>query len=134
MDIELFIGIFGIATSIIAISGIIYGFGFKFSRLETRVNLIWSVFVEDALRNQVRAGTLSHSSPYHRTQSGYELGELVPAKVFSKLSNKSFRSDQELTTALIRELGLDTIIEESDKLNITVQEFLAISICTIKGD
>ena len=72
MDIELFIGIFGIATSIIAISGIIYGFGFKFSRLETRVNLIWSVFVEDALRNQVRAGTLSHSSPYHRTQSGYD--------------------------------------------------------------
>ena len=88
--------IVGIITGIVAIAGMVYGFGFKFSSLETKVNLIWSVFVEDALRGQLKAGTISHSSPYQitsmrRTQDGAALGEL----------------------------------EESGKLSITVQEYLA---------
>ena len=122
----------GIVTGGLAAAGTIYGFGFKFSKLETRVNLIWSVFVEDALRAQVRSGLLSHSSPYKRTEYGKSFGELVPASVFSKLSKKSFKFDHELTTALIKEMSLEFIVEESSKLNITVQEYLALSVCSIK--
>lgn len=125
--------IVGIVTGGLAASVTIYGFGFKFSKLETRVNLIWSVFVEDALRNQVKAGLLSHSSPYKLTETGLAFGEIVPASIFSKLSKKTFKSDQALTNAFIKEMGINTIIEESDKLNITVQEYLALSVCSLKG-
>ena len=122
--------IIGIITGIIAIVGMVYGFGFKFSSLETKVNLIWSVFVEDALRGQIKAGTIGHSSPYHiramrRTEGGVDLGELVPPDICSKLEKKKFKSDQEMTLAFIKLIGMPTILEESGKLSITVQEYLA---------
>ena len=122
----------GIVTGGLAAAGTIYGFGFKFSKLETRVNLIWSVFVEDALRNQVRSGLLTHSSPYQKTVFGENLGELVPPEINSKLSKQKFKSDHELATAFIKEIGLNTLINESSRLEITVQEFLALSMCTLK--
>jgi hypothetical protein len=126
--------IVGIVTGCLAAAGTIYGFGFKFSKLETRVNLIWTVFVEDALRNQVRSGFLTHSSPYRKTEYAESLGETVPPEVNQRISRRSFKNDHELATALIQEMGLDTIINKSQDMNITVQEFLAISVCTLKED
>ena len=108
----------------------VYGFGFKFSSLETKVNLIWSVFVEDALRGQIKAGTIAHSSPYRitqkrRTEDGADLGELVSPDICSKLGKKKFKSDQEMTFAVIKLMGMSTILDESNKLSITIQEYLA---------
>ena len=122
--------IVGIITGIVAIVGLVYGFGFKFSSLETKVNLIWSVFVEDALRGQIKAGTIAHSSPYRitqmrRTEDGADLGELVSPDICSRLGKKKFKSDQEMTLAFIKLIGMPTVLEESGKLSITVQEYLA---------
>ena len=130
--------IIGIITGCIAIAGMVYGFGFKFSSLETKVSLIWSVFVEDALRGQVRAGTITHSSPYHiqklrRTQGGMDLGELIPPSIYSKLNGKKFKSDQDMTLAFIKLIGMSTILEESDRLSITVQEYLAFVCVELKA-
>ena len=124
----------GIVPGGLAAAGTIYGFGFKFSKLETRVNLIWTVFVEDALRNQVRSGLLTHSSPYKKTEYAESLGEMVPPEINKKISKRSFKNDHELATALIREMGLNTIIDKSQDMNITVQEFLAVSVCTLKEE
>jgi|TARA_R110000787_G_scaffold275006_1_gene383392 hypothetical protein len=124
--------IIGIVTGSLAAAGTIYGFGFKFSKLETRVNLIWSVFVEDALRNQVRSGFLTHSSPYKKTESGEGLGELIPPEVNLKLRKRPFKTDHKLATDLIQEMGLNAIIDKSQDLNITVQEYIALSVCTLK--
>ena len=126
--------IVGIVTGSLAAAGTIYGFGFKFSKLETRVNLIWSVFVEDALRNQVRSGLLTHSSPYRKTVYGESLGEVVPAEINQKLHKRTFKTDHELATAFIREMGLNTIINRSQDMDITVQEYLALCVCTIKEE
>jgi len=122
--------IIGIITGVVAIVGMVYGFGFKFSSLETKVNLIWSVFVEDALRLQIRAGTIAHSSPYRiramrLTEGGVELGELVSSDIYSKLGKKKFKSDQEMTLAFIKLMGMPMILNESNRLSITVQEYLA---------
>ena len=126
--------IVGIVTGSLAAAGTIYGFGFKFSKLETRVNLIWSVFVEDALRNQVRSGLLTHSSPYRKTEYGESLGEVVPAEIKQKLHKRTFKTDHELATAFIREMGLNTIINRSQDMDITVEEYLALCVCTIKEE
>jgi hypothetical protein len=124
----------GIVTGSLAAAGTIYGFGFKFSKLETRVNLIWTVFVEDALRNQVRSGLLTHSSPYTKTEYGESLGEVVSPEITKKINKRSFKTDHELATALIKEVGLNTIINKSQDMNITVQEFLALGVCTLKNN
>ena len=126
------LSIIGAISGILAVAGIVYGFGVKFSRLETKVTLIWSVFVEDSLRHQVKLGMLAHHSPYQRTEMSNHLGELVPSSTISKLIRKHITSDDVLTSALIKEMGYPAVVEESRKLNIDVQEFLALSIGTIR--
>ena len=127
------ISIIGAISGVLAVAGIIYGFGVKFSRLETKVSLIWGVFVEDALRNQVKVGMLAHHSPYHRTEMSEHLGELVPSVIISKLIRKKIVSDDGLTSAIIKEMGYSTVVEESRRLDISVQEFLALSVGTVRG-
>ena len=128
-----FISIVGALSGILAVAGIIYGFGVKFSRLETKVGLIWSVFIEDALRTQVKAGMLAHHSPYCRTTESLQFGEVVSAQTISKLKKKDFKSDDILTSAIIRIMGYEIVREESRKLDITVHEFLALSVGTVRG-
>jgi hypothetical protein len=132
MNIEI-LSIVGSISGILAVAGIVYGFGVKFSRLETKVTLIWNVFVEDFLRNQVKSGMLSHHSPYHRTELSAHLGELVPPLIISKLIRKKIVNDVNLISAIIKEMGYSTILEDSKKLNISVQEFLALSVGTVRG-
>ena len=127
------ISIIGAISGVLAFAGIIYGFGVKFSRLETKVSLIWGVFVEDALRNQVKVGMLAHHSPYHRTEMSEHLGELVPPMIISKLIGKKIIDDDKLTSAIIKEMGYSAVVDESRKLDISVQEFLALSVGTVRG-
>jgi len=127
------VSVIGAISGILAFAGIIYGFGVKFSRLETKVSLIWGVFVEDALRNQVKVGMLAHHSPYHRTEMSEHLGELVPSVIISKLIRKNIPKDDALTSAIIKEMGYSTVVESSRKLDISVQEFLALSVGTVRG-
>jgi len=126
------ISIIGALSGILAVAGLIYGFGVKFSRLETKVGLIWSVFIEDALRTQVKAGMLAHHSPYRRTAESLHFGEVVSSQTISKLKKKDFKSDDLLTAAIIRIMGYETVREESRKLDITVHEFLALSVGTVR--
>tara|TARA_R110000744_G_scaffold197983_2_gene317172 strand:+ start:194 stop:616 length:423 start_codon:yes stop_codon:yes gene_type:complete len=127
------VSVIGAISGILAFAGIIYGFGVKFSRLETKVSLIWGVFVEDALRNQVKVGMLAHHSPYHRTEMSEHLGELVSPSIVSKLIKKRIVKDDTLTSAIIKEIGYSNVVEESRKLDISVQEFLALSVGTVRG-
>ena len=127
------LSVIGAISGILAVAGIVYGFGVKFSRLETKVTLIWSVFVEDSLRNQVKSGMLAHHSPYQRTEMSDHLGELVPSLIISKLIRKKITSDDQLTSAIIKEMGLNTVLEESRRLDISAHEFLALSVGTVRG-
>ena len=127
------LSIIGAISGILAVAGIVYGFGVKFSRLETKVTSSWSGFVEDSLRNQVKLGMLAHHSPYQRTEMSDHLGELVPSIIISKLIRKKITSDDTLTAALIKEMGYPAVVEESRRLDISVQEFLALSVGTIRG-
>ena len=60
-----------------------------------------------------------------RTEGGEELGELISPDICSKLRKRKFKSDQEMTLAFIKLIGMPTILEECDRLSITVQEYLA---------
>ena len=60
-----------------------------------------------------------------RTEGGEKLGELIPPEIYSKLEKKKFKSDQDVTLAFIKLMGMPTILKESGKLSITVQEYLA---------
>ena len=51
----------------------------------------------------------------------------------TNLFRKKISNDDRLTSELIKEMGYSTVVEESRKLDISVQEFLALSVGTVRG-
>ena len=128
------ISIIGATSGVVAVAGMIYGFGVKFSKIETKVNLIWSVFIEDSLRNQVKSGMLIHHSPYQRTPSAVaKYGEIVPPDILLRLRKREFKNDELLSSALIKAMGYEVIRERSRDLDITVHDFIALGIGSVRG-
>ena len=46
---------------------------------------------------------------------------------------KKIINDDGLTSEIIKEMGYSTVVEESRRLDISVQEFLALSVGTVRG-
>ena len=122
----------GALTGILSLVGIIYMLGYKFSRIETRLDLIWSIFVEDSLRQQVRRGNLTHSSPYKLNRSLTSESFLNESSIF-KLSNKSHLNDQQLALEIISTVGFDAISQSSMENNMTTQEYIAVCVGAVRS-
>ena len=106
--------------------------GYKFSRIETRLDLIWSIFVEDALRQQVRRGNLTHSSPYKLNRSLTSESFLNKSSM-SKLSNKSHLNDQQLALEIVSTVGFDVISQSSMENKMTTQEYIAVCVGAVRS-
>ena len=122
----------GALTGILSLVGIIYMLGYKFSRIETRLDLIWSIFVEDALRQQVRRGNLTHSSPYKLNRSLTSESFLNESSIF-KLSNKSHLNDQQLALEIVSTVGFDVISQSSMENKMTTQEYIAVCVGAVRS-
>ena len=122
----------GALTGILSLVGIIYMLGYKFSRIETRLDLIWSIFVEDALRQQVRRGNLTHSSPYKLNRSLTSESFLNKSSM-SKLSNKSHLNDQQLALEIVSTVGFDVISQSSMENKMTTQEYIAVCVGAVRS-
>lgn len=124
--------IVGASTGVLSLVGIIYMLGYKLSSIETRLTLIWSVFVEDALRQQVRRGNLSHSSPYTLSRS-LTSEQFIGNNSVSQLSKKSHLSDHQLALEIISVLGFDFISKSSMEHDMTTQEYVAMCIVSVRS-
>ena len=121
----------GALTGILSLLGIIYMLGYKFSRIETRLDLIWSIFVEDALRDQMRNGNLTHSSPYQLRR------DLKPTQFLSLSTARSLcslrhLSDQKLALEILSYVGFEYISHWSMENEMTTQEYLAMCVGAVR--
>ena len=124
--------IVGAFAGILSLVGIIYMLGYKLSNIETRLNLIWAVFVEDALRQQVRRGNLSHSSPYTLSRS-LTSEQFIGNDLVNKLSKKSHLADHQLAFEIISMLGFDFISKSSMEHDMTTQEYVAMCVVSVRS-
>ena len=124
--------IVGAFAGILSLVGIIYMLGYKLSNIETRLNLIWAVFVEDALRQQVRRGNLSHSSPYTLSRS-LTSGQFIGDNLVNQLSKKSHLADHQLAFEIISMLGFDFISKSSMEHDMTTQEYVAMCVVSVRS-
>jgi len=106
--------------------------GYKLSSIETRLTLIWSVFVEDALRQQVRRGNLSHSSPYTLVRS-LTSDQFIDKDSINRFSTKSHLTDQQLALEIISVLGFDFISKSSMEHDMSTQEYVALCIGSVRS-
>jgi hypothetical protein len=122
----------GALTGILSLVGIIYMLGYKFSRIETRLDLIWSIFVEDALRQQVRRGNLTHSSPYKLNRS-LTSESFLNKDVISVLRKKPQLTNDQLAIEIISKVGFDSISSLSMKYDMTTQEYVALCVGAVRS-
>ena len=106
--------------------------GYKLSSIETRLTLIWSIFVEDSLRQQVRRGNLSHSSPYTLSRS-LTSEQFIGDNFVHRLSKKSHLSDHRLALEIISTLGFDFISKSSMEHDMTTQEYVAMCVVAVRS-
>ncbi|MAH45164.1 hypothetical protein CMI37_04995 [Candidatus Pacearchaeota archaeon] len=124
---------------IIALVGIIYAVVVRLTRIETRLDLIWTVFVEEGLRNQVQVGNLQHSSPYKLTSKSLiykdSLLDIDTLRVFrSNLRRKKYRDDFDMMHKLIRYMGFEAVSSSSANHNLSIKEYLALCVGAIRHD
>ena len=125
--------IVGAVAGLCSFLGIILAYVTKLSKMETKIDLIWKVFVEDALRSQVKIGTLQHSSPYSLAPKSGRFMDLVSANTVSYLKSKNISDTHSLVEEYIRYVGFTTVLEESSKRDLTTQEYLALCVGVINS-
>jgi len=80
-------------------------------------------------------------APLQQTQQRYDQAEVLVSLTIPPLQpyqlyieyHQVNKSDDQLTSAIIKEMGYVTILADSRQLNISVQEFLALSVGTVRG-
>ena len=106
--------------------------GYKLSSIETRLTLIWSVYVEDALRHQVRRGNLHHSSPYKLNRS-LSSEQFIGNNYMHRLGKKSHLTDERLAFEIISMMGFDLISKSSMECDMSIQEYVAMCVGSVRS-
>ena len=120
----------GAVAGLLSIVAWIYTWGFKLGKMQTQLDLLWKIDIEDSLRDQRRRGLMSQESPWVPSDNWWtsernrvDFGLLK--KTIGHLSQKQPRSDAESALGIIECLGWDTIVKRCDELGTTVQLYVA---------
>ena len=138
MDVTNITALIGAVSGIVSLMGILYLAGFKWGKLETQVNLMWKINVEDALREQRKLGFVSAQSPWQPTEKFWELHKdkmekatLDKFRVIA-LTSKS-KTPDEIVKQIVKALGWMKINERSMQMDITIKQFLANAVAVINS-
>ena len=120
--------VIGAVAGLSSFVGIVLAYVTKLSKMETKLDLIWKVFVEDALRAQVTTGILSHSSPYSLSSKSDQYRDLIPPEILQKMKNKNTSNDYQLVEEYIKHVGFDEVSKRSSERGMSNQKYLAICV------
>ena len=112
------------------------GLNERIANIEEKLNLLYTVYVENALVTQYQSGNVSHSSPYRLTNQGQRVligitdlltqSDLVTLKTNNQSSSQIFLS-------LVRVVGMDRIVEYCLDHEMTVAQFSALAIAAVNS-
>jgi len=129
----------GAVTGVIALVGLIYTLGFKLGRIETQVDLLWKVTVEDALRRQRQAGNLDHSSGWRWNEQPTTtldpleeilkaLADRVPRKRIAGL--EAIADPDAVVRLVIQGVGYTLLQIEAEEADVAFSEYLVL--CAVR--
>ena len=135
--------IVSLVMALFACIGVLWGFAYRWgglneriANIEEKLNLVYTVYVENALVTQYQSGNVSHSSPYRLTNQGQRVligitdlltqSDLVTLKTNNQSSSQIFLS-------LVRVVGMDRIVEYCLDHEMTVAQFSALAIAAVNS-
>lgn len=135
--------IVSLVMALFACIGVLWGFAYRWgglneriANIEEKLNLLYTVYVENALVTQYQSGNVSHSSPYRLTVQGQKAlmgitnlltqSDLVTLKTNNQTSSQIFLS-------LVHIVGMDRIVEYCLDHDMTVAQFSALAIAAVNS-
>ena len=135
--------IVSLVMALCACVGVLWGFAYRWgglseriSNIEEKLNLLYTVYVENALVTQYQSGNVSHSSPYRLTIQGQKalmgIADLLPQSELVTLRTTNKTSSQ-IFLSLVHEIGMDRIVEYCLDHDMTVAQFSALAIAAVNS-
>ena len=131
-------GLVGAGTGSASLIGIIICYIVKIAGMETKVNLLWTLYVEDRLKKLVEEGTMGHSSEYSITEKGEGLlAEELKLRLREIAIRKKPKSLFNAQTILAREFKNPELFGMSNSAGYTIGEMVLLAsayMLKVKGE
>ena len=106
-----------------AILVVVVTYATKIAKMQAKIDLIWSIYVEDRLRRLAKEGDIARHSEYRITEQGIEALPPALRSVLTQLAKrKKPKTIQEAHILLVKEIGLEALSTNPTHTNHTVQE------------
>ena len=135
--LSLLVAVVGLSVSFVSLGRVVWIHGGQMAKLETKVDLLWKVVVEDALRKAAGDGLLRQSEPEVNdsvfAQMAKSADTLVTRTIWSLASGDSLpKNDVELIVHFISVVSWEKVIERSSHYELYVQDYLALCLAAIR--
>lgn len=132
------VAIGGLVVAAISLLLTIYTLAFKLGALNTKVELLWKIDVEDSLRREREGGAVTMSSAWRITDEHWETqGPTIDPGVMRILEKIAScnppKSDSDLAALMIKKLGIEKLRERADLRGRSLQEQLALMIVFVRS-
>ena len=135
--------IVSLVMALFACIGVLWGCAYRWgglneriANIEEKLNLLYTVYVENALVTQYQSGNVSHSSPYRLTNQGQKALQGI-ADLLSKsdllILKTNNQSSSQIFLSVVHEIGMDRIVEYCLDHNMTVAQFSALTIAAVNS-
>ena len=128
-----------LVISCITLVGFVWGFGYRWGQLQgqlsgmqEKLDMMYRIFVENALTLQNKMGMISRTSPYKLTDKGKALPSLLTLGEMKGLKRQSL-SDTSLFLAVVSTKGMESIVEHCLSHDLTVSQAVATTIVEIRS-
>ena len=139
MDLKDTAVIVSLVLSSVTLAVFVWGFGYRWGRLQEqllgmqdKLDMMYRIFVENALTLQNKMGMISHSSPYQLTPKGKALPSLLSSTEMKGLKDQRL-SDTNLFLAVVGIKGMGSIVEHCLAHDITVSQAVATTIVEVRS-
>ena len=134
--LALLVAITGLSVSFVSLGRVVWIHGGQMAKLETKVDLLWKVVVEDALRKSAGEGLLHRNSGPEVNDSVYarmaKTADTLVTRIVWNLALRDTLSDVEIIIAFVSLVGWDKVVERSSHYELYVQDYLALSLAAIR--
>jgi hypothetical protein len=126
-----------LVISCITLAVFVWGFGYRWGRLQgqlsgmqEKLDMMYRIFVENALTLQNKMGMISRASPYKLTDKGKALPSLLTLGEMKGLKRQSL-SNTSLFVAVVSTKGMESIVDHCLSHDLTVSQAVATTIVEI---
>ena len=127
VNLELILSIIAIITGLIALAGFVYTNAIWRGKIETKVDTLWKVFMEESMRTNPEYAT--HNSPLTLTKYGYSIVEFPELNIVCDIillqNNINKMSVSDVVEKITKSITIERLKELSVEKEVTLPQLIS---------